>query len=157
MIRRAQTKDIGRILDLLSQVLEVHAELRPDLFISGTRKYTAEELAEMIRDEGKPIYVWTDETDTLQGYVFCVIHEPEESMNMYPHRSIYIDDLCVDENCRGRHVGKDLFEYVRKEAIKMGCHSLTLNVWEGNDAARSFYEKCGLGIQKTVMEMILDE
>ncbi len=157
MIRRAEEKDLGRIEDLLSQVLEIHAGIRPDLFIPGTRKYTEAELKELIRDDSRPIWVWTDEDDTVMGYAFCIIHEPQISPNMIPHRMLYIDDLCVDENCRGRHVGQQLFEYVKKEARNMGCHHLTLNVWEGNDSARSFYDHQGLQIQKTVMEMILDE
>lgn len=143
-------------MDLLSQVLEIHAALRPDLFIPGTRKYTEEQLKELIADDQRPIYVWTDESDTVMGYAFCVCHEPAESPNMIPHRMLYIDDLCVDENCRGRHVGQELFDFVRQEAERTGCHHLTLNVWEGNDSARRFYEKQGMQIQKTVMEMIIE-
>ena len=50
-IRRAEEKDIPKILDLLSQVLELHAALRPDYFIPGTTKYTAEELKTMIGND----------------------------------------------------------------------------------------------------------
>jgi hypothetical protein len=42
--RRAQVKDIPAIMKLLSQVLEIHASIRPDIFIPGTTKYTVEEL-----------------------------------------------------------------------------------------------------------------
>ena len=35
-VRRAQDKDIKRVTELLGQVLELHADLRPDLFIHGT-------------------------------------------------------------------------------------------------------------------------
>ena len=44
MIRKATLNDIPRILDLLSQVNDVHAEGRPDYFIKGKRKYDEEEL-----------------------------------------------------------------------------------------------------------------
>ena len=50
-IRRAHEKDIPRLIDLLEQVLQIHADIRPDIFISGTTKYTNEELAEMIKDD----------------------------------------------------------------------------------------------------------
>ena len=93
MIRRAEEKDIPRIMDLLSQVLEIHAALRPDLFIPGTRKYTEEQLKELIADDQRPVYVWTDENGTVMGYAFCIMHEPIESPNMVPHRMLYIDDL----------------------------------------------------------------
>lgn len=156
MIRRAAEKDLEQILNLLHQVLEVHAKLRPDLFIPGTTKYSPEELKELMRDDQKPIFVWTDENDVTRGYVFCVIQEPVISENMVPRRGLYIDDLCVDETCRGRHIGADLFEFVKAEAKRRGCYHLTLNVWEGNSNALAFYQKRGLKTQKTVMEMILD-
>jgi hypothetical protein len=43
-IRLAQEKDIPKIIDLLQQVLEVHAKIRPDIFISGTTKYSFEDV-----------------------------------------------------------------------------------------------------------------
>ena len=156
MIRRAAEKDLEQILNLLHQVLEVHAKLRPDLFIPGTTKYSPEELKELMRDDQKPIFVWTDENDVTRGYAFCVIQEPVISENMVPRRGLYIDDLCVDETCRGRHIGADLFDFVKAEAKRRGCYHLTLNVWEGNSNALAFYQKRGLKTQKTVMEMILD-
>ena len=156
MIRRAAEKDLEQILNLLHQVLEVHAKLRPDLFIPGTTKYSPEELKELMRDDQKPIFVWTDEDDVTRGYAFCVIQEPVISENMIPRRGLYIDDLCVDETCRGRHIGADLFDFVKEEAKRRGCYHLTLNVWDGNSNALAFYQKRGLKTQKTVMEMILD-
>lgn len=47
-IRRAQVKDIPAIMKLLSQVLEIHASIRPDIFIPGTTKYTVEELTQSL-------------------------------------------------------------------------------------------------------------
>lgn len=154
-IRRAEEKDIPRIDALLSQVLEIHAALRPDLFVSGTRKYTDEELKGILKDENTPVFAAVDENDVLAGYAFCVMNDYSGSNNMQPVRSLYIDDLCVDENARGSHVGKSLYEYVMAYAKEQGCYSVTLNVWEGNDSARAFYDRMGFGIQKTVMEKIL--
>ncbi len=154
-IRRAEEKDIPRIDALLSQVLEIHAALRPDLFVSGTRKYTDEELKGILKDDNTPVFAAVDENDVLAGYAFCVMNDYSGSNNMQPVRSLYIDDLCVDENARGAHVGRSLYEYVMAYAKEQGCYSVTLNVWEGNDSARAFYDRMGFGIQKTVMEKIL--
>ncbi len=154
-IRRAEEKDIPRIDALLSQVLEIHAALRPDLFVSGTRKYTDEELKGILKDENTPVFAAVDENDVLAGYAFCVMNDYSGSNNMQPVRSLYIDDLCVDETARGLHVGRSLYEYVMAYAKEQGCYSVTLNVWEGNDSARAFYDRMGFGIQKTVMEKIL--
>lgn len=155
MIRKAQEKDITKIIDLLGQVLELHADIRPDIFISGTTKYTKEELLEILNDTQKPVYVAVDKNDEVMGYAFCEIKEQPFSNNMVPFKSLFIDDLCVDENLRGKRIGNELFEYVKKEAKSQGCYEITLNVWEGNHNARHFYEKLGMTPKETQMEFIL--
>ena len=70
-------------------------------------------------------------------------------------KTLYIDDICIDENCRGKHIGSQIFEYVKNYAKNIGCYNVTLNVWSCNSGAMKFYEKCGLVPQKTGMEMIL--
>ena len=110
-IRRASEKDIPRLYVLLEQVLQIHAGIRPDIFIPGTTKYTDDELREMVRDDENPIYVAADERDVCVGYAFCQLREQPFSNNMVPFRSLFIDDLCVDEKTRGQHVGESLFAF----------------------------------------------
>ena len=66
-IRKAEEKDIPRLLVLLGQVLQIHAEIRPDIFIPGTTKYTVCELKELLKQENKPIYVAVNENDVCMG------------------------------------------------------------------------------------------
>lgn len=151
-VRRAQDKDIKRVTELLGQVLELHADLRPDLFIHGTTKYTENQLSDIFADERTPVFVAVDESDTVQGYAFCIFKEPAFSTNMVNVRTLYIDDLCIDSNARGQHIGTTLFDYVMEFAKESGCYTVTLNVWEGNDSARHFYEKMGMFVRETQME-----
>lgn len=155
IIRRAEEKDIPKVMDLLSQVLEVHAVIRPDLFISGTRKYTAEELLGIFQDDSRPVFVAEDSDEEVRGYCFCVMESVTGSNNLRDSKTLYIDDLCVDEHFRGQHVGKVLCDYVTAYARKQGCYDVTLNVWEGNEKALGFYQKMGFGVRKTYMEKIL--
>ena len=137
-IRRARLGDADRIIELLGQVLELHAHIRPDIFISGTTKYTIDELKEIIADDTRPIYVAVDSNNEVMGYAFCILKEQPFSTNMVPFTSMFIDDLCVDQRFRDQHVGTRLFEYVKKEAKHLGCYEISLNVWEGNAPALSF-------------------
>ena len=137
-IRKAQTKDIPRLIELLSQVLQIHADIRPDIFIPGTTKYTHDELAQLLKDDNKPIYVAVDENDMCLGYAFCQLKSQPFSNNMVQFTSLFIDDLCVDENCRGMHIGQQLFEHVKNEASRLGCYEVTLNVWTGNTSAEKY-------------------
>ncbi len=154
-IRKAQIKDINGILSLLSQVLELHAKIRPDIFISGTTKYTENEVEEIINNENRRTYVAVNENGRVIGYALCEIKAITSSNNVVPHKEMYIDDLCVDGSARGRHIGKELFEYVKEEAKRLECYEITLNVWEGNDGAKEFYKKMEMKPKSTIMELIL--
>ena len=153
MIRRAEIKDIPGIISLLHQVNMVHHVLRPDLFKPHTTKYNEQELETLIGDDSKPIFVFED--GAVLGHAFCMITEVEDNKLLQDIKTLYIDDTCVDENARGKHVGKALYEYVRDYAQSIGCNNITLNVWDGNDAALSFYRNMGMKVQKTTMEIVL--
>lgn len=156
-IRRAQETDMGGINDLLCQVLMVHHAGRPDLFKGGegTKKYTDEELGGIIRDDSRPIFVCVDDAENVVGYAFCVMQQHIGDNILTDIRTLYIDDLCVDEGARGRHIGKRLYEHVLGFARETGCYNVTLNVWACNEGARKFYESCGLAPQKYGMEKIV--
>lgn len=154
LIRRAKKEDLDGINNLLKQVLSVHHEGRPDLFKGNAKKYTDKELFAIIEDDTKPIFVAT-EGDNVLGYAFCVYVQHIDNNILTDIKTLYIDDLCVDENARGKHVGKSLYEYVVNFAKENGFYNITLNVWELNEGAKRFYEKCGLSVQKTGMEFIL--
>lgn len=152
-IRRATLTDIDGINKLLYEVHKVHSDKRPDLFKVGSKKYTNEELAKIIVDDNRPIFVYVDNDDIL-GYAFCVFIK-NNSNSLTDILTLYIDDLCVDENARGKKVGTSLYNYVLQFAKDAGCYNVTLNVWACNNSALKFYEKCGLSLQKIGMEKIL--
>ena len=141
----------------LCQVLTVHHNGRPDLFKGNVKKYTDEELLEILRDDRKPVFVARDENRDVAGYVFCVFQQYLDNNILTDIKTLYIDDLCVDEASRGQQIGRRLYEYVLAFARREGCYNVTLNVWECNPGAKRFYEKCGLVPQKTGMETILQE
>ncbi len=154
-IRRAVLSDMPGINKLLNQVLMVHHRGRPDLFKANVKKYTDEELAEIIEDVTKPIFVAVDDSDEVLGYAFCVYQQHINDNILTDVRTLYIDDLCVDEKKRGLHIGKQLYEYVVDFAKENNFYNLTLNVWSCNESAMKFYQACGLVPQKVGMEKIL--
>lgn len=154
MIRKAEKKDIAGLINLLYQVDAVHHDIRPDLFKGQTTKYDEKELAAVFEDNSKPVFVFEEEGKIL-GHAFCVITEINGHKLLQDVKTLYIDDICVDEQARGRHVGRSLYEHVVDFAKSIGCRNITLNVWEGNDAAYRFYQRMGMKTQKTGMEVIL--
>ncbi len=158
IIRRAVAQDLPGLAKLLLQVCSVHADGRPDLFIHNARKYTDEELLGILADNNRPVFVAAAKdapSGDILGYCFCVHKETKGKPNMPDHTTLYIDDLCVDESARGRHVGSALYTHVLDYARERGFYNITLNVWTLNAGAESFYRKMGLSPLKTCMEQVL--
>ena len=153
-IRRAEEKDTQVVLRLLAQVNGVHHAGRPDLFKGPATKYNAPELREIFADDKRPVFV-LEEAGQVLGYAFCIFQQYADSLLMTDIKTLYIDDLCVEEAARGRQVGTALYRHVLDFARAAGCYNVTLNVWALNEPARRFYEKCGMQVQKIGMEQIL--
>ena len=153
-IRRAETRDIPGMIDLLYQVGGVHHDIRPDIFRENALKYTPAQLEELLKDETKPIFVY-DWDGFVAGYCFCQIRSYDGTGVSTRRKELYIDDLCVDENRRGQHIGSALYDHAVAYAKEIGCNFLTLNVWCGIDSAMKFYEKAGLKPRNILMEMKL--
>lgn len=153
-IRLANEADIPRLEDLLYQVHGLHAEGRPDIFIPGCKKYTADQLREILSDPvSTPVFVAVAD-GVLVGYCFC-IRQVQTAASMQKITTLYIDDLCVDAAMRGKGFGKVLYDHAVEYARMNGYYNLTLNVWACNPSAMRFYEKCGLSVQKVGMELLL--
>lgn len=153
-IRRAEERDIPAIAALLLQVHKVHSDARPDLFKAGARKYRDGELRQILADDGRPVFV-AEEDGAILGYAFCIHQQHPAGSSMTDVKTLYIDDLCVDEAVRGRHTGSLLYRHVLDYARQHGYYNVTLNVWAANTGALRFYEKLGLKPQKIGMETIL--
>lgn len=154
IICRAQIEDMPTIDKLLFEVHKVHSDVRPDIFRAGAKKYTDDELAQIIADDSRPVFV-AKVDGSVVGYAFCIHKQLVNNRSMTDIKTLYIDDLCVDESARGLHIGSSLYEYVIEYARQCGCYNVTLNVWADNIGAVGFYEKIGLKIQKIGMEKIL--
>lgn len=153
-IRLAKSEDIPALIRLLRQVGKIHYDARPDIFRSDAQKYDDPALETLLRDEKRPVFVAEGETGVL-GYAFCVIQETRNDPVLQDRLTVYIDDLCVEENCRKGGVGRELYNAVLRYARKLGAYNVTLNVWADNENARKFYEKVGMNPQKIGMETIL--
>ena len=153
VIRLAEERDIPSVINLLQQVGQVHHDIRPDIFRDCCQKYDEVSLASLLQDKTRPIFVAEDEK--VLGYCFCILREFASESVMTDRKELYIDDLCVDEQERGKGIAKALLAYATEYARSIGCTFVTLNVWNGNDNAMKFYEKAGMTPRSVTMEMKL--
>ena len=150
-IDQANSSHIPGLIRLLYQVGDVHHRIRPDLFRSGAIKYTETDLEALLAEESSPVFV-AEEGGSVLGYCFCQLREYRDSTVLTDRKEIYIDDLCVEEACRGRGIARALYGYVTDWAKEIGCTYVTLNVWQGNENAMKFYEKMGMRRRSITME-----
>lgn len=151
MIRKANVNDSESIGRILYQVNALHAKGRPDIFIEGTKKFSDEELKEILKGDEIEFYVY-EINDEICAYVCVEIHEYEKCESRYERKELYVEDLCVDEKYRRQGIASKLLDYVIELGRNRGCGYLTLNVWNFNEGAKAFYEKEGLLPLKTIME-----
>ena len=154
-VRNAEARDIPSVLRLLEQVNMVHHNGRPDLFKGPATKYTDEQLREIFRNPETPVFVYADEADAVQGYIMCMLKQAVNDNILTDIKTLYIDDLCVDEASRGAGIGRALYEHAVAFATERGCYNVTLNVWALNPSALRFYEDRGMTPQKIGMEYVL--
>jgi len=154
-IRRATGDDIPAINNLLGQVLLVHHVGRPDLFKEKGQKFAVEQLQEMVLDDMNPIFVYVDDEGCVRGHCFCEIIDRNETGSTYAYKTMFIEDLCIDESYRGQHVGQQMYDFVKQYAKDNGFYNLALHAWECNEKAVGFYSHLGMKIQQYTMEEIL--
>ena len=154
-IRKAEEKDAQKIAEMLIGIGALHHNGRPDIYKDNLQKYNESDILDILKDENSPIYVAADEEDVVAGYAFCQIKAVENNKALMDREFMYIDDFCVDEKYRKQHIGQTLIQSVLEEAKKIGVDGIELNVWEFNENAIKFYEKCGFTTQKREMEIKL--
>ena len=154
-VRRAMEKDIPRVMELLVQVDMVHHNGRPDIFKGPATKYNESELKEIFACDETPVFVCVNENDVVLGHAFTIHKQVRDHSVLTDVKTLYVDDICVDEGARGQGVGKTLYEHVVAYAREQGFYNLTLNVWACNPTAMKVYEAMGLKAQKIGMEKIL--
>lgn len=148
MLELARPCDRADINRLARQIHEMHVSWRPDIYQMPEELFSEEEFRTLV--ESRQIYV-----AKLEGIVvgFAILKIREYSWPAVVYRKVlFIDQICVDEALRGHGLGTRIMEDVRALARAFGCTDMQLGVYPQNDAAVSFYQKCGFMIQNINMQ-----
>lgn len=156
MICLEKIEDIPRLQELFAQILIVHHQARPDVLKVKGSKFTDKELEGVIGDANKPLFVYEDEAGTILCHLFLIIKEVSENDGpQKPIKTLFIDDLCVEEKARGQKLGEKLYQFALDYATEQECYNATLHVWNDNQGALDFYEHLGVKPRYTEMKTIL--
>ena len=148
MIELATLKNRDDVNRLARQVHEMHVQWRPDLYTMPEELFPEELYAELVKN--RELYV-----AKLDGAVigFALLKmRVSEGVGKVTRKIMLIDQVCVDEALRNHGIGTQMMEEVRVLARAFGCTDLQLGVYPQNDAAVSFYQKCGFMIRSIDMQ-----
>ena len=86
---------------LLVEVNNLHQKLRPDIFIENAVKYDEKKFDEIISNDSTPVFVAVDDEGNVLGHLFCSVRDYVQVKVYKDFKSLFIDDLCVEEGARG--------------------------------------------------------
>ena len=152
-IRNAQIEDINKISELMLQVAKIHSNARKDIF----RDKSIEEIKIEVnnRINNKENILVAEENNKIYGVIIYKIKEVKEYINIKDRTILWIDELIVDEKVRKKGIGKNLFSEVKRIAKERNYDAVELNCWDFNERAILFYERCGMNVQRLIMEIKL--
>lgn len=155
-IRRATVEDATLVATLNLAVHEVHVAARPDRFkpLAVTDEFVAL-TRERLEDENTHIFI--GEVDGVAAAYALVMHylRPEDAFS-YAVNLVYIDAMSVNPEHRSKGYGEQLMNHIVEFARSVGAQRVILSVWDFNQRAIAFYERCGFKDYEHRMEVLLD-
>lgn len=150
-IRPAEKDDYPGIYRLLLQIAGLHAQWRPDLFRPHP-KLTEKDFRRRLKKSAKQPILVAISDGRLVGHMFAAITHVKQRSHIKGRCMLYVEDLCVDEACRGQGVGRRLMQEADRLAREHECTLMELNVYSCNESAVAFYTSLGYTPQRLGLE-----
>ncbi|OUN25895.1 GNAT family N-acetyltransferase [Blautia sp. An81] len=147
-IRDMESKDYPEIDRLMKELHELHVKGRPDLYTELEHPYSREEFEKIVSNPGI-IAILAEEKSVVIGLCIGTLRKKSGMVEM---KTMYIEDLIVDRNFRGKGIASQLYEEMEERGRNTGAKRLDLMVWEFNSDAKRFYEKQGMRPQRYIYE-----
>ncbi|MBO9401205.1 GNAT family N-acetyltransferase [Shimia sp. R9_3] len=108
MIRILAIDEIGMILPLSAQVQVIHAAKHPEQYCAEVPEAAAKAFFEEKIRDGAQLFVAEDEGGAVCGFLLAVPSRRESNPFVYASALVELDQICVDERCRGQGIGAAL-------------------------------------------------
>ena len=148
MLQLARPADRESVNAMARQVHAMHVAWRPDIYEMTEEMYPEDRFLTAIKE--RQLYV-AKLDNRVVGYLLVKIRSYDWS-GMVKRKVMLIDELCVEESCRGQGIGKEMMADAHALARAFGCTDLQLGVYPQNDGAVAFYQKCGFTIRSIDMQ-----
>ncbi len=148
MLELATSADREAVNALAREVHAMHVSWRPDIYEMAEELFPKERFDAAVKE--RQLYVAKLNGVTV-GYVLLKLRDYDFPGHVR-RKVMLVDELCVEESCRSQGIGKQMMADVHALARAFRCTDLQLGVYPQNDAAVSFYQKCGFQIRSIDMQ-----
>lgn len=148
MLELAIPADREAVNALAREVHAMHVSWRSDIYEAAEELYPEQRFLDAIQD--RQLYVGKI-NGTVAGYVLLRIRTMENP-GLKKRKIMLVDEISVDEAFRNQGIGTQMMLEAHALARAFGCTDMQLGVYPQNDAAVSFYQKCGFAIQSITMQ-----
>lgn len=155
-IRRARPDDYEAVASLEVLLFSLHRASRPDYFKDASDCYPPSEYRALLTDPD-PIACVAEADGALAGLCFGKVEVKPGNTVCKSRRIAVIEDLIVHPAYRGLGIAAALLARAKAQAVRSGALSLELCVWPFSEAALRLYEKLGMQVQYTRMELRLEQ
>lgn len=145
VIRRAEKKDCPRLLELVQELADY--EKAPSEVTVSLDHFQESGFGE------NPVW-WgfvAEENGIIHGFALYYIR-----YSTWKGQALYLEDLLVTENMRGKGIGKLLFDRLIEEAKEKGFKRMCWQVLEWNEPAINFYRKYNATLDPEWVNGIID-
>ena len=155
-IRQATIDDAQTIATLNMAVQQLHHQARPgDFKPPSDSADMVKHYQEILQSPNDRILIGEVDGQAV-GYVYVRLFRFPENPFTYAVDAVYIDQMSVHHDHRGKGYGRQLVEAVIDLARREDISRVTLNVWLFNVEAIGFYEKLGFSAMSQAMELMVD-
>ena len=145
-IREATLHDIDKgLLNVFIEGYRYHQNSRPDIFANLTDEELKNDLIQNFERLNTIVIL---DNEKIVGYLSYIIKKRHTG-------KLYVEQLVVLEEYRGKGLGKKLMEEAKQIAKENGCDRIELNCWLFNENALNMYEHIGYNRQRIIYEMQL--
>jgi len=144
-IRRAVSEDCPRLLELVKE-LAVY-ERAPEEVTVSLKHFVDSGFGE------QPVW-WAfvaEENGIILGFALYYIR-----YSTWKGQAVYLEDILVTEQARGKGIGKMLFDKLIEEAKEKNFNRITWQVLEWNEPAINFYKKYNTNFDPEWINGIID-
>ena len=147
VIRKMTFEDYDQAEMLFQKLHKLHVEAEPDLYKMVDKINKKRDFKKQVKSEYK-VMLCAEENGRIVG----VSNTKMCTSGMTDVKMAFIDALYVEDEFRGKGIGKALFLETEKLVKEKGAKRLDLHVWEFNSEAVHFYKALGMQIQRYTLE-----